>query len=316
MTRRAFHRAIFNKHIPGNPDIVVQNMAGAGSLIAANHLYTVAKPDGLTIASIIPALYFNQLAGRKEVRFDWSKFVWIGSPDRSDNLLYMRADTPFKTIDDVRGAAAPPKCTATGTGTTGHYMPKLSGGNHRHQIRHHSRLSGGPEMDLAVERNEAQCRALTIAAWFGGELYRTWRAKGFTNVLSANGEKSGMPRLPHVPLVNELMDEFKTPERPRRLATVVFASGELGAPLSCSSGNPSRAGLNFTPGAYEDDERASFCRRGQKKKSRGRTDDRRRTGKNRQRSYRSTARGHRKNEELFGKMTCEIGSLPELVACG
>ena len=62
----------WGKHIPGNPDFIVQNMAGAGSLIAANHLYNVAKPDGLTITSIIPAIYFNQLAGRKEVRFDYT----------------------------------------------------------------------------------------------------------------------------------------------------------------------------------------------------------------------------------------------------
>jgi tripartite-type tricarboxylate transporter receptor subunit TctC len=87
----------WGKHIPGNPDFIVQNMPGAGSLIAANYLYGVAKPDGLTIASIIPALYFNQLAGRKEVQFDYSKFNWIGSVDRSNNLIYMRSDTPFKT---------------------------------------------------------------------------------------------------------------------------------------------------------------------------------------------------------------------------
>jgi tripartite-type tricarboxylate transporter receptor subunit TctC len=54
------------KHIPGNPGFIVQNMAGAGSLIAANHLYNVAKPDGLTITSIIPAIYFirSQERGR------------------------------------------------------------------------------------------------------------------------------------------------------------------------------------------------------------------------------------------------------------
>jgi tripartite-type tricarboxylate transporter receptor subunit TctC len=225
------------KHIPGNPDIVVQNMAGAGSLIAANHLYTVAKPDGLTIASIIPALYFNQLAGRKEVRFDWSKFVWIGSPDRSDNLLYMRADTPFKTIYDVRGATAPPKCTATGTGTTGHYMPTLLEETIGTKFDIILGYPGGPEMDLAVERNEAQCRALTIAAWFGGELYRTWRTKGFARVLVQTGKKRDA-RLAQVPLLNELMDEFKTPERPRRLATVIFASGELGRPYVAPPGTP------------------------------------------------------------------------------
>jgi tripartite-type tricarboxylate transporter receptor subunit TctC len=75
------------KHIPGNPSILVQNMPGAGSLISANYVYGVAKPDGLTLASINPALYFNQLAGRKEVQFDWAKFAWIGSPDRSEHLM-------------------------------------------------------------------------------------------------------------------------------------------------------------------------------------------------------------------------------------
>src|SRR5262245_22758316 len=98
----------WGKHIPGNPEIIVQNMPGAGSLIAANHLYNVAKPDGLTITSIIPSIYFNQLAGRKEVRFDYSKFNWIGSVDRSDNLIYMRSDTPFKTIYDVRRPCSGP----------------------------------------------------------------------------------------------------------------------------------------------------------------------------------------------------------------
>ncbi len=62
------------KHIPGKPNIIVQNMTGAGSMIAANHVYSVAKPDGLTLGSTLPALYFDQLIGRKEVQFDWAKY--------------------------------------------------------------------------------------------------------------------------------------------------------------------------------------------------------------------------------------------------
>lgn len=58
------------RHIPGTPDLIVQNMPGAGSMIAANHLYNVAKPDGLTLGMISTAIYFDQLAGRKEVQFD------------------------------------------------------------------------------------------------------------------------------------------------------------------------------------------------------------------------------------------------------
>ena len=227
----------WGKHIPGNPDFVVQNIAGAGSLIAANHLYTVAKRDGLTIASIIPAIYFNQLAGRKEVGFDYSKFNWIGSVDFSDNLVYMRSDTPFKTIHDVQQAAPSPKCAASGTGTVGHYMPSLLNETIGTKFEVVLGYPGGPEMDLAVERNETQCRAFSLAAWFSGEPYRTWRARQFAHVLIQTGRKRD-ERLPEVPTLNDLMDEVKTKELGRRLASVVLASGELGRPYVLPPGIP------------------------------------------------------------------------------
>src|SRR5574341_1382679 len=63
-----------SKYIPGNPTFIVQNMAGASSMIAANHVYGVAKPDGLTLGWILPSLYFDQLVGRAEVQFDWAKY--------------------------------------------------------------------------------------------------------------------------------------------------------------------------------------------------------------------------------------------------
>ncbi len=54
------------KYIPGNPTLMVQNMPGASSMITANYVYNVAKPDGLTFGSILPSLYFDQLLGRNE----------------------------------------------------------------------------------------------------------------------------------------------------------------------------------------------------------------------------------------------------------
>ena len=114
------------KYIAGNPAFLVQNMPGAGHVVAVNHLYTVAKPDGLTIiGSVIPSLYLNQLVGRPEIQFDWSKFGWIGSPARGSSQMYMRADTSYKTIEDVRTAKEPPKCGATGVTGPDSYFPKL-----------------------------------------------------------------------------------------------------------------------------------------------------------------------------------------------
>src|SRR5678816_171004 len=96
--------AHMGKHIPGNPGIIAQNMPGAGSMIAANNVFNVAKPDGLTMASIGPSLYLDQLIGKKEVQFDWAKFGWVGSTENTPWLFYMSTTTPFKSIEDVRKA--------------------------------------------------------------------------------------------------------------------------------------------------------------------------------------------------------------------
>ena len=115
-----------NKHIPGNPNVIVQNMPGAGHMIAANYVYKTTKPDGLSlIGSIVPTLYFDQLVGRKEAQYDWAKFVWIGSPVQGESQMYMRADTPYKTMEDVRNAKEPPRCGAQGTSDSAYYLPKL-----------------------------------------------------------------------------------------------------------------------------------------------------------------------------------------------
>ena len=66
-------------------------------MITANYVYNVAKPDSLTMGSTLPSLYFDQLLQRKEVKVDWRKFTWLESFERSNNLIYMRSDTPFKT---------------------------------------------------------------------------------------------------------------------------------------------------------------------------------------------------------------------------
>jgi len=225
------------RHLPGNPNVIVQNMPGAGSMIAANYLYTVAKPDGLTLASVNPALYFNQLVRNREVKYDWAKFTWIGSSDRSEHLLYMRADAPYKSIQDIRKSPEPPKCGATGTGTSGHYMPRLLEETLGLKFNIVIGYPGGGDIDLAVERGEIQCRALTLAAFFAREPYHTWRKQGFARILIQTGRKRDS-QLPDVPTLYESMDEFKSPAMARRLSTVILGSGDLGRPIVAPPGLP------------------------------------------------------------------------------
>jgi tripartite-type tricarboxylate transporter receptor subunit TctC len=226
------------KYIPGNPSFIVQNMTGAGSIIGANYVYNVSKPDGLTIGAIQPSIYFNQLMKQKEVKYDWAKFGWIGSSDKSDYLLYMRADLPYKTLADVRKAKEPPKCGSTGAGTSGSYMPKLLEETLGTKFTIVAGYQGGGEIDLAVERGELQCRAFTVQAYHSREPYFTWRKKAFARILMQTGQTRDA-RLSDVPTLGELMDEFKTPEMERRLVPLVMAATDFGRPIVAPPGIPS-----------------------------------------------------------------------------
>ena len=171
------------------------------------------------------------------MKFDWPKFTWIASSDKSEHMLYMRTDAPYKTIQDVRKAAEPPKCGATGTGTSGHYVPRMLEETLGTKFNIVTGYAGGNEIDLATERNEVVCRAFTTAAYFAREPYHTWRKTNFVRVLLQTGRKRD-PQLPDVPLLSELMDEFKTPDLGRRVATVMLGSGELGRPIVASPALP------------------------------------------------------------------------------
>jgi len=144
-------------------------MPGAGNIIGANYVYSVAKPDGLTLGAVNPALYFDQLVGRSEVKFDWGKFNWIGSPEKNDVVSYMRADQPFKSIDDLRNAKEPPKCGSTGTGSTGHYIPRLLEETLGIKTQVVSGYPGAPDIELAIERGEVFCWSPLLATYFGRE---------------------------------------------------------------------------------------------------------------------------------------------------
>ncbi len=225
------------KHIPGNPNMIVQNMPGAGAMIAANYVYKVAKPDGLTLGGIRGGLYFDQLVGRQQVQFDWTKFTWLGSPTQVEQLIYIRASTPYKTIADVRKAAVPPKCGATGTSSTGYYTGNLLEETLGAKFNTLTGYKDGPDIELAVEREEVQCRGISIETLFGREPLIGWHKSGFVRVLVQTGRKRD-PRLADVPTIWELMSEHKTPEAGKRLATIILAVGAFGRPYVSSPGLP------------------------------------------------------------------------------
>jgi len=233
---RALARAM-TPHIPGKPSIISQNMPGAGSLSAANYIYNIAKPDGLTIGFVTPGLYFNQLTDMKEVKFDWAKFSWIGSPERTVRIIYSRSDTSYKTLEDLHSAAEQPRCGATALGTVGHYFPRLIEEVAGVKFSIVTGYPGAAEIDLAMQKGEVQCRAGSLEGYFGSEPTRTWSKSGFTRVL-VHGSPKRDPRLPDVPTVNEILDKRKAPDVTRRLAVVLMAPDSIGRPLIAPPGLP------------------------------------------------------------------------------
>jgi len=225
------------KHIPGNPNIIVQNMPGAGSLSATNYVYGVAKPDGLTLGMPGSGIYLDQLLGRKEATFDVAKFSWIGSVDQRDLLLYMRAEAPWKSIEDVLNSKEPPKCGSTGTSdltTIVNNVVEETLGIKFQEVRGYP---GGVEIDLALEKGEIHCRGTGITTHFAREPYFTWHKNGFDRHLVQTRNKKD-PRLPDAPTLLELMDKRNTPGLSRNVAKVMLVSATLGRPMIATPGIP------------------------------------------------------------------------------
>ena len=90
------------KYIPGKPAVIVQFMPGAAHLLATNHVFNVAKPDGLTLLAANPNVAIAQLSKIEQVRFDVRKFLWIGSSGADGVAFSIRSDLPYKTFEELK----------------------------------------------------------------------------------------------------------------------------------------------------------------------------------------------------------------------
>lgn len=152
-------------------------------------------------------------------------------------MVYMRADLPYKSLADVRQAKEPPRCGATAAGTSGVYILKLLEETLGTRFSVISGYQGVRDIDLAVERGEVHCRAMTTAAYLAREPYHTWRKNGFARVLVQTG-KARDSQFPDVPTIYELMNEYKTPEKDRELLRMILAATDFGRPIIGPPGVP------------------------------------------------------------------------------
>jgi tripartite-type tricarboxylate transporter receptor subunit TctC len=225
------------QYFPGNPSMMVHNMPGAGSVIASNYVYGIAKADGLTLLAPHNNIYLNQLTGGAEVKFDLRKFHWIGAAEKDDMMIFIRADAPYTSIGDIIKAKEPPRCGSTGMGSSDYVMSRILEETIGAKINNVIGYPGSSEIALAVERGEVICMGLTISTYFTREPFLSWQKKGFIRFLAQSG-RLREERVSAAPTIYELMDEYKTPVLSRRVAEAMLAGGEWARALLVRPGTP------------------------------------------------------------------------------
>jgi tripartite-type tricarboxylate transporter receptor subunit TctC len=143
----------FSKHIPG-PTTLVENMTGASGIIAANHLYNIAKPDGLTIGAWAAPLVLQQIMGNEAVKFDARKFGYLGVPSPYDTVCTFNDKSGIATIDDWFKAKRPMKISSIGPGTSTSDIPRLLKAALNLPLDVLEGYKGGADARLAVESGE------------------------------------------------------------------------------------------------------------------------------------------------------------------
>jgi tripartite-type tricarboxylate transporter receptor subunit TctC len=217
-------------HIPGNPTVVPQNMEGAGSLRAANYIYTRAPKDGTAIATFARGAAFFPLMGLQGATFEAPKLNWIGSANNETSLCVSWATTGIKSIDELKTR----EMTAGGTGPTDDTVQfvKVINGTVGTKMRPVTGYPGGGDVLLAMERGEVQGRC----GWSYSSLLSTrasWVADKKINILLQLGLHKH-PDLPDVPLVMDL----PLPEENKSILKLVFARQVMGRPYAAPPGIP------------------------------------------------------------------------------
>lgn len=188
------------RHIPGNPNVIVQNMPAAGGMVAINHVYKIAEKDGTEIGLFNRATLFAPILGEEQAKYKIQDFSWLGTPaSYAENsfTFFIRSALPYKTMDELR-RADPPINVGNVSGVIIRALPESMGVKMK-------LITGytGPEMDLALERGELD--------GLGGSLANLknqtpqWIEKKFIRILAQFGRPTRHPDLPDVPLGRELV---------------------------------------------------------------------------------------------------------------
>jgi tripartite-type tricarboxylate transporter receptor subunit TctC len=225
-----------SRYIPGQPATVVENMDGAGSVIAANYIYNKASRDGLTVGVFNAHNIFNHMMGDRSARIDGRKFGWIGTPGKDSVACAIMGFTGLKTLDDIVKSKQPVRMGATRSGNTVHLPEMLN------------RWAGAKFDIIQGYGGTSKIRLAMRAREVGGGCW-TWDSMRSTAraMLDAAGEDKMIPFIinsrwqdPEVKDLPLFRDVFKD-ENNRRAFDSWNSSNEFSRPFSLPPGSPTAA---------------------------------------------------------------------------
>jgi tripartite-type tricarboxylate transporter receptor subunit TctC len=218
------------KHIPGHPAVVVDNMTGAGSIIAANYLYKIAKPDGLTIGHYLGGIALQQLLGKSGIEFDARRFKYIGVPAQDNFIIGVHKSTGITDVNAWIASKQMVKFGGIGPGAGSDDIPKILAATINLPAQVVSGYKGTADTRLAFNNGEVQA---TSNAWESTK--STWKNElnsGMLKVVLQANLKSH-PDLKNIPVSYEMA---KTDEAKTLMATVLRANSPTVRPFMAPPG--------------------------------------------------------------------------------
>ena len=222
----------FGKKVPGNPTIIVNNMPGAGTLIAANYMYKSAKPDGLTIGLFSGSMIIKDVLGEKGVEFDGRKFRWLGTPAPERHVCVLTEKSGIKTLDDWLAAKVPMRFGSLGPGNATSGVPEVLKAILGLPIKVVEGYKGTSDIRIAAEAGE-----LEGACWGWDSIKVTW-AKGLETGFIRPLIQATLEAHPDLPLVPVAINHAKTKEARDLLRFTAQAYGPSAIAFSVPPGMP------------------------------------------------------------------------------
>jgi tripartite-type tricarboxylate transporter receptor subunit TctC len=248
------------RHVPGKPTIVVENMTGAGSLISANHLYRVARPDGLTMGHFNGALFLGQALEQPGIEFDARKFELIGAPIKEDSVCALTRASGITSIEKWMAAKTPVKLGGVAPGGTPDANARILKAALGLPIQLVSGYKGTAEIRLAASSGE-----VGGACWSWESMRSTWRGALDSGDVVAVLQTSAraFPDLAGVPLAMSLA---KTDEARQLIRVGIQSPAAFARPLALPPGTPKERVLAVRKAFHETLKDPAFLAEAEKAK--------------------------------------------------